>query len=201
MSVINVATEDDLSEAVACRLVRATLPNFDVGLRLRKGGVGYLRSSFAKFRQMAAREPVLLLTDLDTAVCPPHLIQSWQGDSPLPPTLLMRVAVREVESWILADRVGLSRLLGISMALLPQNPDQLLDPKAFLLNLARRASRNVRTELLAMRGTTASQGLGYNRVLSSFVEEDWSIDRARAHSDSLSRAMDRLGALTDDYRI
>lgn len=197
MPVINVATEDELSEAVACRLVGATLPNFDVGLRLRKGGVGYLRSSFAKFCQMAVREPVFLLTDLDTAVCPPHLIQAWKGDNPLPPKLLMRIAVREIESWILADRVGLSRLLGISRALIPRNPDQLLDPKAFLLNLARRASRNVRTDLLAMRGTTASQGLGYNRVLSSFVEDDWSIDSARAHSHSLSRAMDRLGMLTD----
>lgn len=195
MPVINVATEDELSEAVACRLVRSVSANFEVGLRLRKGGVGYLRSSLSKFRQMANREHVLLLTDLDTAACAPQLVESWQGQEPLPPRLLMRVAVCEIESWVLADRVGFSRLLGVSQALLPHYPDAIPNPKAFLLNVTRRASRSVRSDLLATRGTMASQGLGYNRVLSNFVDNNWSVDRARDYSPSLSKAVDRLSGL------
>lgn len=195
MTRINLATEDELSETVALRLVSELLPEFEVGLRLRKGGNGYLRSSFTKFRKMSRREFVLLITDLDRVDCAPTLLRSWTNGEELPDRFVFRVCVREIESWILADRVGFARLIGVNRAIIPRNPDDLDDPKRSLLQIARRGHNSIRQELLAVRGTVASQGLGYNRTLCAFAETDWSLDRARANSASLQRAVRSLAAL------
>ncbi|WP_375403782.1 hypothetical protein [uncultured Sphingomonas sp.] len=195
MIVINTATEDELSEVVAVKLVREVVPGGTVGLKLRKGGVGYLRSSFSKFCQMAQREHVLLLADLDRQPCASGLIAIWSGNESLPDKLLFRVPVREIEAWLLADRQGMAELLGISEAGLPSEPDTLSDPKQVLLNAARNAARSIRSELIASRGALALQGLGYNRILSQYVDTLWSIDRAAGRSASLRRAVDRLAAL------
>jgi hypothetical protein len=194
---VNIATEDELSEAFAVRLVSAICGSERVGLRLGRRGNGYLRSKLANFRQMAAREPVIILTDLDDVDCPPTLIQSWCGEQELPENLLLRVAVREAEAWLLADRHGMAELLGISSALIPADPEQINDPKRFLLNLARRAKRDVRSELIVARGAIASQGLGYNRLLSEFVADRWNLEESLERSSSLARASVRLHELAD----
>lgn len=195
MVLIHAATEDELSESVACRLIRDCIPDSSVGFRLRKGGVGYLRSSFSKFCQMANREYVLLLSDLDRGQCAPNLIADWLAGRALPVKLLFRVPVREIEAWLLADRAGMASLFEVSEASLPTNPDDLLDPKQALLHAARRATRLIRSDLLRTRGTVSSQGLGYNRVLTSFVENGWDPNRARLNSPSLDRTMERLAKL------
>lgn len=195
--LVNLATEDELSEAVAQRLVGDIFGEGMVGNRLGRKGNGYLIKKMPSFRQMAVREPVLILTDLDDLNCPPQLLQRWSGGQHLPENLLVRVAVREIEAWVLADRNGSADFLGVSPNRIPLNPEELADPKRFLLNLARGARREVRSELIVARGAIASQGLGYNRVLSSFVSNTWSLENAILSSASLSKAMLRLQELAD----
>lgn len=195
MIVINTATEDEVSERVALRLVAEVVPGGATGLMLRRGGFGYLRSNLHKFCQMAEREHVLLLTDLDRHPCAPALIANWTAGKSLPDKLLLRIPVREVEAWLLADRQSMAELMGISEARLPPEPDMLPDPKRVLLNAARNAKRSIRSELIFSRGAVASQGLGYNRVLSQYVDTLWDIDRAADRSPSLRRAVDRLRAI------
>ena len=146
---------------------------------------------------MALREPVFLLTDLDTGHCPSELIANWAGNTELSPNLFMRVAVREIEAWLMADRDALSVALGIAVAHLPSDPETLLDPKAHLLNAARYAPRGIRQELLVTRGSVASQGIGYNRLLGNFVIESWSPQRAAERSPSLARCLDRIATLAN----
>jgi hypothetical protein len=192
MIIVNTATEDEVSERVALKLIAEIVPDGSPGLTLRKNGFGYLRSSLSKFCQMAQREHVLLLTDLDRQPCAYTLITAWTGGTVLPDKLLFRVPVREIESWLLADRQSMAELLGISEAALPPQPDELPDPKRALLNAARNAKRSIRSELISSRGATASQGLGYNRILSQYVDTLWDVDRAANRSPSLRRAVDRL---------
>jgi hypothetical protein len=106
--------------------------------------------------------------------------------------LFFHVAVREVEAWLLADHVGMRELLGSKIGKLPNNPELLADPKASLLSLAAKAPRDVRDDLLAERNSMASQGLGYNSVLSSFVKTIWHPGRAADRSASLTALMDDL---------
>lgn len=195
--LVNIATEDELSEAVAVRLVNGAFGDGRIGNRLGRIGNGYLIKKMPSFRQMANREPVFVLTDLDDAICAPNLIETWSGGEAFPENLLLRVAVRETESWLLADRNGMAELLGISPNKIPIDPETLDDPKRFLLNLARNAKREVRSELIVAKGSVASQGLGYNRLLSTFVSSDWKLEDAVHSSASLSKAVVRLRELAN----
>ena len=192
MRAIALATEDELSEAIGLRsIAESPFHEADV-LPLRRNGSGYLKSKVESWRQLAGQQVVLLLTDLDQIDCPVALRNEWLGTRPVPDRLLLRIAVREIESWVLADHDAMRKLIG-DRGKLPPAPDELGDPKAFLLNMVRKyAPRDVKQDLLAERGAMASQGLGYNRRLVAWVKSDWSPDRAAARSPSLLRARQAL---------
>lgn len=193
MTPIALATEDELSEAVGVKLLSehpvlaASPPKL-----LRRGGFGYLRSRVDSWRQMANHHVVVVLTDLDRAACPLLLLEDWLGAERLcPENLLLRIAEREVESWLLADHQALKGLIG-PRGKFPNEPDKLPDPKLHLLTLAHKAPRAVKDDLIAQQGAVASQGIGYNRRLVSWVQKEWSPERASARSPSLLRARNAL---------
>lgn len=193
MKLIAIATEDELSEQVAERLTSEA--GLDVSMRLRKNGNGYLRSSMAKFSTMAAHHPILVLTDLDLKRSPNQLIGEWLHNVHKPPGLLLHVAVREVEAWLLADHTGIKKLLGERIGRLPSEPELLRDPKANFLGFAAKAPRDVRSDLLAERNSMASQGLGYNARLGGFVRTIWQPSEASERSPSLAALRAELRAL------
>ena len=192
MRGIIVATEDILSEAVAEKLIQETGGQLQVVQKLGRQGFGYLRSRMLKFNQMARTQPVFVLTDLDRVECATTLIENWMGQRRLAPGLLFRVAVREIESWLLADHEAMRRLLGRTQLRLPDAPDALADPKETLVRLARKGPRAVREAIIPEPGAVASQGLGYNNILVDHVRNHWSPERAASRSDSLSRARIRI---------
>ena len=192
---VALATEDALSEAMGFRLLQEASSELRVDLLLRNKGAGYLRSRLHSWQQMARNGlPVVLLTDLDRTPCAPQLVREWFGATSRTDNFVFRVAVREVESWLLADHEGIRTLLG-KRCRPPQFPDEVLDPKNKLLELARNAPRSVREEIVRSEGSIARQGLGYNRCLSEFVAETWSLGRAEARSPSLLRARRRIDEL------
>jgi hypothetical protein len=186
-----LATEDALSESVGSRLLAELPGSVQVWPVLRRGGRGYLRTRMSSWRQMAHRQGVLVLTDLDLIDCPPTLLRDWLAGQGAPPGLLLRIAVRTIESWILADHEAMRRLLGPKVAL-PPYPDELRNPKQQLLELAQRAPRDVRMDLVKRAGAIASQGIGYNARLADWVASTWSPARAAERSPSLRRTRVRL---------
>lgn len=188
-----LAIEDELSEAVGTKLLS------EHGLVatqiLGKSGNGYLRKKIDGFCQAARAYPVFILTDLDRLPCPVALLDEWMGQRNVPENMVLRIVVREIEAWLLADGEGIAELLNVSLARIPANPELLPDPKQELLALAGRAPRRIKDELLAKRGAVASQGIGYNRVLCDHVANHWSPVRAAACAPSLARARQRLGEL------
>lgn len=200
MTPIAIATEDELSEAVALRLVGELPEPFCVTHRLRKNGFGYLRSKMDSWREMAKHQVVLVLTDLDQLACPVALRDDWMGKKRLPDLLLLRIAVREVEAWALADHEAMRHLVG-QKGVLPLLPDALLDPKQALLKLAKGAPKAVREDLLRnLPGGGIGQGLGYNTRLVSWVSRDWEPERAAGRSPSLARARKRLREAVASHR-
>lgn len=192
MTHIAIATEDELSEAIALRLIEELEVPCYVTQKLRKGGFGYLRSRMDSWRQMAEHQVMLVLTDLDRVVCPVALREDWAGLAPLPPGLLLRVAVREVEAWVLADHQAVRELVG-AKGTIPPCPDELPDPKQALLKLAKGAPKKLRDDLLRIDSSGAlAQGLGYNARLVDWVRTVWSPARAAERSPSLARARKRL---------
>ncbi|SCX72270.1 protein of unknown function [Pseudomonas sp. NFACC32-1] len=197
MNWIFLATEDELSEKVGIRL--AAEAGLEVGQCLRRNGFGYLKSRVENFCRMAKQAPVLLITDLDKKKCPTDLISEWLGNSPPHDNFLFRVAVREVESWLLADQIAIQKLFGLKNSI-TSRPDELFDPKRTLLSLAKNAPKKVREELVAQRGAVASQGVGYNALLGNWVTETWQPERAAEHSPSLYRTRIRLRELSERLR-
>ena len=192
---IVLATEDELSGAIGCRLIEDSRFAGSSLRKLRRDGAGYLYSGMDKWRQVAARQPVLIITDLDDRHCPLALLEDWRGTrGVLPDNLLLRVAVREIESWVMADHEGMRSLIG-NKGKLPPEPDLLPDPKSHLLKLAEYAPRAIRVDLVIKKGAKASQGLGYNARLTEWVRTVWSPERAAQRSPSLARARRALARL------
>jgi len=131
---VALATEDVLSEAVGKRLLACIEHPLEPTLYFRQNGFGYLRANMDKWCKVAAHQPVVLLTDLDNHVCPQELIADWSGALIRPNNLIFRVAVKEVESWLLADHEAMRHLIG-EKGKLPSEPDNLDDPKKYLLDL------------------------------------------------------------------
>lgn len=190
---VNLATEDELSETVLQRLLAKT-NRYTIGTPYRRGGFGYLRRNVLGWNNAAKGIPFIILTDLDTDRCPADLIADWLKVDKHP-NLLFRVAVREVESWLLADSANLSAFLNVRKALVVTDSDAIADPKATLVNLARKSrSRDIREGIVPRKGSTAKQGPDYNGCVGSFVRERWDIDTAKRNSRSLARTVDRLAA-------
>ncbi len=195
MDSIYLAVEDVVSAAVGRRLIRE-YTSFHLKTTFRKDGNGYLRTKLKNFCEIANRTPFLLITDLDRVACPPSLIKNWTNNNAfsVPEKMLFRIAVTEIESWLLADHEAMKLLLG-SKAKLPHSPDVLDNPKKTLLQLAQSAPKKIRDDLIGDNKAMASQGLGYNARLSEFVNNSWSPERASLRSASLSRSLQRLKEL------
>lgn len=201
MADFYIATEDRLSETLAEVLVTSTGHRVVARIpkdRRRHAGFGYLKTRLPDFiASCHGGLNFLLLTDLDTRPCPPDLLDDWLGTTAKPDTLLLRVAVREVEAWVLADRVEFANWLGISDALVPTSPEICPDPKAELLKLAAKSRyRGLKEGLLPKKDGISKVGLEYNDLLCNFVKEKWHIDTALSLSPSLAKACQRLREFT-----
>lgn len=193
---VNLATEDELSEAVLRRLLDHADRGYAVGTAYGRRGFGYLRNTITNWNRAARFVPFVVLADLDLRPCPPELINDWLTE-PRHPNLLLRVAVREVEAWLLADRSNFARYLHVSEKWVPVNSDGLLDPKAALVDATRRSrSKAVRERIVPNRGSTAKQGRDYNSCLVEFVRMAWNIEAAAARSASLQGTVAKLDSFT-----
>lgn len=189
---INLAVEDVLSEAVLKEILKQSQRPFSVGNCLNREGYGYLKKIIPGLNHAAKGTPYLVLTDLDNAECPLALISQWLSQ-PKHPNLIFRIAVKEVEAWLLAHREAFAKFLGISITLIPDDVDAIPDPKQFLINLARRSrKRSLRDAIVPAANSTASIGKDYNNQLIRFVQEDWQMELAQANSRSLQKAVNAI---------
>lgn len=187
-----IAAEDELSCAVMQRLIEASGRQFLASRILNTRGNDQLKKSMAKFKAASSVVPHIVLADLDRHPCPPALIEQWQANV-LPPSMLFRVAVREVEAWLLADRQGLAQFLNIAINKLPHEPEAEADPKRTLINLARKSrKRRLAQELVPATGSAARIGPLYNARMREFVCNTWNVQRACDIAPSLARTVSRI---------
>lgn len=198
---IRLAVEDDLSE----HLLRRTLGDrpipYAVGGVFGGEGFGRLRRQAGAFNRSARISPFLLLTDLDRAACPPSLVREWLN-APKHPNFVFRVAVREVEAWVLADAESLSALLGCRASRVVQEPESLQDPKAEMLKLASGSPKRLIREAMVIKDQDSGhlrQGPDYNGILCRFVREGWRPEEARRKCDSFRRLVKSLERLEREF--
>lgn len=195
--------EDAPSAAIAQKLVATRNDRLSRRLVFRNGfpaimrGHGDIKSRCQAFLNMArSGSHTLILTDLDTVECACALIRDWfaipqEDPVNLPSQCIFRVAVREVESWIIADHAAWAEYIGIPAANFSIHPDRLDDPKEHLLKVIRRkGKKKIHREMLP-KGS-AHIGPRYNEVLCDFVDKLWVPARAAENSPSLDRALKAL---------
>lgn len=189
---VQLVVEDELSEAVLRKLVNHSAHNLSIYGVYLTGGFGKIKSNIERFKNASNAMPHIVLTDLDRHECVPSMLKNW-GVGTIPQGLLFRVAVCEVEAWLLADREGFAKYLNLPLTKIPQYPEQESDPKQVLFNVVRKCKkRRLVEEIVPAAGSSASLGPLYNQRMCGFVRESWNIQRASINSDSLTRAIARI---------
>jgi hypothetical protein len=194
--VIAAAVEGLVDEAVVQRLV--AYAGGTVGVVYGKKGKRHLRDNINAYNQAARFAPWIVLTDLDQeADCAPLLRTDWLTNQA--PMMEFRIAVHEVEAWLLSDRERLAEFLSVSEIRIPLTPESEIDPKKLMVNIARRSRRReIREDLVPRTESGRSEGPGYTSRITQFVldnERGWRPSVAAARSDSLRRCLSGLRTL------
>ena len=104
--------------------------------------------------------------------------------------MCFRIAVREIEAWLLADRRALAEFLEVPLARVPAAPERVADPKRAMVGLAARSrSMDVRRDMVPRPGSGREVGEAYDARLIEFVQRRWRPEEAAKRSESLRRAL------------
>lgn len=190
---INIAVEGFTDEIVVRQLL--SYVGLECGLVRGRNGKADLIKQISNYNQAARFARWLVVVDLDQDEdCAPAYIQILlpnpsQG-------MLLRIPVRAVEAWLMADRDRLAAYLGIAIENIPINPDQELNPKMIFISLAKRSRRtSLREDMVPRIGSGARVGPGYPSRIQEFVAQSrhrWRPEVAAEHSDSLKRCIQAL---------
>lgn len=196
MNRILVVGEDALCCALGERLVESCLPGWMlVAAPVDKAGITKLIPDlprYAKYSQ-SGQAAVLCIADTDRA-CAKQLAEQWRPKH-APQEFLLRLAVTEAESWLLADRVSFANYFDVPLNRIPVIPDEVADPTRLVLELAAKSKKKtIRNEVVRDKSATKA-GAGYNLHLGAFVRDAWGIHNAASISPSLARAVGRLQTL------
>lgn len=199
--LITLSAEDNLSVAVARRLVGEYAPSAEIYQEFVAGGS--VKSLIPGLNEMARYiGPVLALADLDRPLsCAPALVRELSHGLNVATGMMIRIVVMEIESWIMADREGFAKWLSIPVSVVSRDPESLDDPKRALVNLARRSRKRGMREAIApgrVIGTHLT-GRDYSDTVGEFVAHIWDPDAARRYSGSLERAVFRVAGLVGGY--
>jgi len=191
--VIQAAVEGPVDEVVLGRVVRES--GGVLGVVYGRNGKAHLRQRIYGYNNAAAHYPWIVLVDLDNdAECAPPLREKWL---PKPAQhMCFRIAVREVETWLLADREAIARFLGVGLLAIPDSPELLYDPKQMMVTLAGRSRRrNIREDMVPRRGSGRKVGPAYTSRLIEFAGNLWTPSTAALNSDSLRRCLARIAEI------
>lgn len=190
---VKLAVEGTLDEAVARKIL--AMFGLVVGPVHGKRGKHYIDDNLKGFNNAARFEPWLVIRDLNSdCECAPHLVRARL---PNPAScMVFRLAVKEIESWLMADAVELARYLRMRSALIPKDTDNLAKPKEELIRLSNRSSsRKVREGMVPRPGSGASEGPLYTTLMAEFARNSWSPASAACVSESLDGCIKRVQVL------
>ncbi len=199
--VISSAVEGVVDEAVVKRLIIES--GGEIGPIYGKRGKSHLRQKMNGYNNAARHLPWIVLVDLNReADCPPPLKTLWL---PNPEQFMcFRIAVREIEAWLLADRERFALFFKVPLSNIPVKPDLLDDPKEAIIELSRRSrSRDIRLDMVPRPGSGRKIGPAYVSRLIEYVSDrqrGWRPRQAARSSDSLSRSLNRIRELVESLK-
>jgi len=184
------AVEGPIDESVLRRL--ATQVALGITAVYGKNGKDQLRKHIKAYNRAALFSNWIVLVDLDhEAECAPPMRADWVLRPA--PLLCFRIAVRQIEAWLLADRERMARYLRVPVSQIPTDPESLANAKDAMVALARRSRRSdIREDMVPRPGSGRPSGPAYSSRLIEYTREHWRPDIAAHTSDSLRRCLARL---------
>ena len=194
--IVSAAVEGIVDEAVARKLIAHA--GGQPGTVYGKNGKLFLRQKIKGYNNAARYTPWIVLVDLDhDADCAPPLRGEWLSDPA--PKLCFRIAVREIEAWLMADSETLAAFLGVARNRVPHNPEDTDHPKEVMVNLARRSRcRAICEDMVPREGSGRPVGPAYTSRLMEYVKNRWRPEVAAQHAESLRRAIACLARLIEE---
>jgi len=192
---ISAAVEGLVDEAVVRRLIACA--GGHPGPVYGKNGKPALRQKINGYNNAARHTPWVVLVDLNSdADCAPPLRHDWL---PTPaPRLCFRVAIRQVEAWLMADAETLAAYLGVAKRIIPKDPESLPDGKTAMVNLSRQSrKRAIQQDMVPRPGSGRKVGPAYASRLIEYAQGYWRPEFAAKRADSLRRAIDCLRRLVE----
>lgn len=147
----------------------------------------------ARYNNAGKNIAVIGLADLEQAQCASTLLSSK-----LPyksPGFHLRLAVRMLESWLLADRQAMALFLKVPISILPVDPDREVHAKRLLVDIARKSTSRAIRDALVPDDSGGVVGPDYVATTSKFIEQHWRASVARKTSPSLEKACQRWFAI------
>ncbi len=192
---ISAAVEGAIDEAVVRRLV--THVGGQIGTVHGRNGKDELQRNIKGYNNAARRAPWLVLIDLDNdTTCVPLIRDKWVPDPA--PYLCFRIAVREVEAWLMADVQTFAHYLSVTPKIISAEPEMLPRPKNEVVNLARRSRRKaIQKDMVPREGSGRRVGPAYASRLMEYVQEHWQPAIAAERAESLRRAITCLRRLLE----
>ncbi len=139
----------------------------------------------------------LVLRDLDRRECAPELLRRMRGNH-VNPRVCVRIPVRALESWFMADHEGLSREFSIQPGRIPLRPDELEHPKRRSVRIFETSrQREVRRAMTPGQGSERAAGPERALRIENFARATRDPEAA-ANSPSLARALGRTRRLVAD---
>jgi len=189
---IELIVEDPLSESIAKSMLIQVRKSYEI-LSVRHWNKDQIRQRSNMINNASKGSAYLVFTDQDRAEDTPcrEIHARFQGG--MSSNLIYRFAVMEIEAWVMAHRKALAKFTKIPENRVPENPDQIPQPKEFLIGLASRyCPPSLKEELVPVKGSIRKVGPGYNAQLGEFVRKHWRAGMAAKNSPSLARALRRL---------
>lgn len=154
-----------------------------------------LLAKLRAYAEAARHSPWLVVWDLDqSAACAPSFLRTL-SETPTA-SFRLRIAVRSVESWLLADHEAFGAFFGVSVPRIPVQPESLDRPKETLIHLCRESThRHIREGVPPPAGSAVAVGPGYVSTLLEFVSTAWAPDRAAVRSPSLAGTIRAMASL------
>lgn len=189
--MINVVVEGESDREVAKAVAHAAGRQVNT-VRVTRGK-GKLDALVQKYNLAARQYPWVVFRDSDGR-CPVELrAQLTAGITYWQPQFCFRIVHSMSEAWLLADAESFSEYFSVPRNRVPPNPEALPRAKQKLLALcAQSRSRAIRRDM-----TSAGNEIGplYVVRLNEFASTVWRPMEAAAASDSLRRAIERIGEL------
>lgn len=197
LPIVTAAVEGDIDEAVVTKILEH--------LRLERGpchigrGRGKLLQRLPSYNAAAQFQPWFVLMDLDaglTGRCAADFLNEHLRNPS--PHMFCRLAVQQVEAWLLGDSDSLAAFLSTPLSAIPRNPDECSNAKDAMVAIGQRSRRKATREGMVPRPASGrSVGPEYSGLMIEYALWHWRPAEAQQRSASLDRCLRRLADLAE----